>query len=158
LASTVVPGKQVVYEVGNITTYFRRDHSDRLLIGGRGIQYPANDLRDYRHLIARAVRLWPALARVRWTHWWNGQLGMSTDGYPGFHRLGPGLFALLGYPRGICFGIMVGGELARILSGEPMESFILPSTEVREIALHRFWKTGVALRVSYGRFLDALGI
>jgi len=157
IADKVVPGKQVVYEVGNITTYFRRDHSDRLLIGGRGIQRLANDLIGYRHLIAYARRLWPELAGARWTHWWNGQLAISTSGYPGFHCLGPGLFAILGYARGICFGTMVGAELATVLAAESPESFVLPLTDIPKIPLHRFWKTGVRIGVMSGRLRDAFG-
>lgn len=157
LASSVLPGKQVVYEAGNVTAYFRRDHSNRLLMGGRGVQQPADNFHSYRHLVSYATRLWPSLTDVRWTHWWNGQLAISPDGYPKFHCLGPGLFALVGYYRGVCLGTALGAELARVLMGGSLESFILPATSVEKIAFHRYWKTGVALRVLWGRLQDAVG-
>ncbi len=158
VAEQVLPGRQVVYESGNITAYFRRDGANRLLMGGRGVQRPALDLDSYRHLIRYAEALWPALRSVRWTHWWNGQLAMRPDYSPRFHRPAPGLFIMLGYARGVALGAAFGAELASVLSGASPDSFPLPVTPIEPIPLHRFWRLGIAARVLHGRVLDRLGL
>lgn len=154
LARTVLPGRQVVYEGGHVTAYFRRDSENRLLMGGRGVQREAVAQRDYRHLIRYAQRLWPSLRELRWTHWWNGQLALTADFYPRFHAPSPGLFILSGFARGIALGAAFGTELAALVSGGDVNDFPLPVSEIRPITLHRFWRAGIAFGVLKGRILD----
>jgi glycine/D-amino acid oxidase-like deaminating enzyme len=158
LAASILPGRQVVYETGNITVYYRRDAFNRLLMGGRGPQRKALNRDDYRHLVSYARGLWPALNQIDWTHWWNGQFALTSDFYPRLHLPQPGLFVMLGYSgRGVALSSMMGAELASVLSGAPPDSFPLPVTPIRTMPLHRFWRLGVNARVAYGRFLDRLG-
>jgi glycine/D-amino acid oxidase-like deaminating enzyme len=158
LAVSILPGRHVVYESGNITVYYRRDASNRLLIGGRGPQRKALNREDYRHLVSTAVKLWPALRRVEWTHWWNGQFAVTPDFYPRFHMLDPGLFVLLGYSgRGVALASAMGAELASVVAGAPPESFPLPVSPITAMRFHGFWRVGVNARVLYGRLLDCLG-
>ncbi|MGB6353748.1 MAG: FAD-dependent oxidoreductase [Steroidobacteraceae bacterium] len=157
IAASVLPGRQVVYEVGNIVMYFRRDAANRLLMGGRGVQRTAVDPSDFRHLTRYARRLWPALDGIRWTHWWNGQLAMTLDFNPRFHIPAPGLYIMLGYARGVALAAAFGAELASVVAGAPPETFPLPVSPIRSIPLHRFWRLGVAARVLQGRLLDSIG-
>jgi len=157
LAGVVMPGRQVVYESGRITAYFRRDHENRLLMGGRGIQRAAPALRDFRYLMRYAGQLWPGLRDVRWTHWWNGQLALSPDFYPRFHVPAPGLFILAGFARGVAQGVAFGAELAALASGGKASDFPLPASPIRRIPLHRLWRLGVSVGVLQGRILDRLG-
>src|SRR5580698_6583074 len=130
----------------------RRDAAGRLLMGGRGLQRNATNPEDYRHLVSYAQTLWPALARVEWTHWWNGQFALMPDFLPRFHHPAPGLYIFLGYSgRGLALSSAVGAQLAGVLAGAPAESFALPVSAVRRIPLHRFWRLGVNTRVAYGR-------
>lgn len=154
LARTVLPGRQVVYEGGHVTAYFRRDGENRLLMGGRGVQRDAVARKDFGHLVRYAQRLWPDLCHVRWTHWWNGQLALTRDFYPRFHAPAPGLFVLAGFARGIAMGVAFGAELAALADGRPLNEFPLPVSDIRPIALHRFWRTGVALSALKGKILD----
>jgi glycine/D-amino acid oxidase-like deaminating enzyme len=158
LCSRIVPGKHAVYESGNITLYYRRDGSNRLLVGGRGPQHNALDREDYRHLVGYALELWPALRQVEWTHWWNGQFAVTRDFYPRFHIPEPDLYVMLGYSgRGLALSSALGAELASVLTGAAVESFALPVSPVRSMRLHRFWRLGVNARVLYGRLLDRWG-
>jgi glycine/D-amino acid oxidase-like deaminating enzyme len=158
LAAAVLPGRQVVYESGNITVYYRLDAANRLLMGGRGKQREAPRRGDYRHLTSYARKLWPALERIEWTHWWNGQFALTADFYPRFHIPEPGVFIMLGYSgRGLALSSVMGSELASILAGAPVESFLLPVSPIRSLPLHRFWRLGVQAGVLRGRVLDALG-
>ena len=158
LATSIMPTRAVVYEIGAITSYYRCDAAGRLLMGGRGVQRAAPGLHDYRHLVAYAKRLWPALGGMRWTHWWNGQFALTPDFYPRFHAPAPNLYIALGYSgRGVALATAVGRELAAAADGAPLAELSIPTTPVPRIPLHRFWRLGVSLRVAHGRLLDALG-
>ncbi len=158
LAAAILPGRQVLYESGNVTAYYRRDASNRLLMGGRGLQRKTVNQEDYRHLMSYAQRLWPSLNRIEWTHWWNGQFALTPDFCPRFHIPEPGLFVLLGYSgRGVALASAMGAELAAVVAGAPPETFPLPVSPIRAIPLHYFWRFGVAKRVLQGRVLDFLG-
>jgi glycine/D-amino acid oxidase-like deaminating enzyme len=158
LAGSILPGGQSVYEGGNITVYYRRDRDNRLLIGGRGPQTNSTERTDYAHLVRYAERLWPALAAIQWTHWWNGQFALTPDFYPHFHIPAPNLFIGLGYSgRGVALGTAMGAELAAAAAGESLDSLAIPVTPVRRIAFHRYWRAGVAARVAYSRLMDRLG-
>lgn len=156
--ASVMPSRSVVYETGAVTAYYRRDAAGRLLMGGRGRQRASLEFRDYRHLVEYALRLWPALAGIEWTHWWNGQFALTPDFYPHFHHPAPGLHAALGYSgRGVALGIAVGRELASAGEGIALADLAVPVTPIRRIALHRFWRLAVAARIALGRLQDALG-
>jgi glycine/D-amino acid oxidase-like deaminating enzyme len=158
LAASILPDRPAVYESGQITTYYRRDAAGRLLMGGRGLQRNATNREDYRHLVSYARTLWPALTRVEWTHWWNGQFALTPDFLPRFHHPAPGLYMFLGYSgRGLALSSAIGAQLAAVLAGATPESFALPVSPVRRIPLHRFWRLGVNTRVAYGRLLDRFG-
>jgi glycine/D-amino acid oxidase-like deaminating enzyme len=158
LAATVLRGGIVLYEAGNITVYYRRDRDGRLLMGGRGRQNGAAGRGSYEHLVRYARDLWPALATVEWTHWWNGQFALTLDFYPRFHAPAPNLYIGLGYSgRGVAFGVALGAELAAAAAGEPLESLAVRATPVPHLRFHRFWRIGVAAGVAYGRIRDRFG-
>ena len=141
LSASILPNRPVVYESGQITTYYRRDAAGRLLMGGRGLQRNATNRQDYRHLVSYARKLWPALTRVEWTHWWNGQFALMPDFLPRFHHPKPGLYIFLGYSgRGLALSSAIGAELAAVLAGAPAEDFALPVSPLRRIPMHRFWR------------------
>jgi glycine/D-amino acid oxidase-like deaminating enzyme len=158
LGATILPRKHVVYESGNITVYYRRDAAGRLLMGGRGLQRNATNREDYRHLVSYARKLWPGLAQIEWTHWWNGQFAVTPDFYPRFHHPAPGLFILLGYSgRGLALSSAMGAEVAAVVAGAAADTFPLPVSPIRRMPFHRFWRLGVYARVAHGRLLDRLG-
>jgi glycine/D-amino acid oxidase-like deaminating enzyme len=159
LAQRILPTKAVLYEVGTVTAYYRKDAAGRLLIGGRSAQRPAAKLGDYRHLIAYSTRLWPALATVRMTHWWNGQFALTTDYYPRLHAPAPGVLIAQGYSgRGVALAIAMGRELAAAVQGRPLEDLPVPATAIRPIRFHRVWPVGVTAGMMIGRLRDRLGL
>jgi glycine/D-amino acid oxidase-like deaminating enzyme len=159
LAAAVMPTRAVLYEVGTVTTYYRRDAAGRLLMGGRGVQREAREQRDYKQLMAYAERLWPALRGIEWTHWWNGQFALTPDFYPRLHEPAPGVLIAHGYSgRGVALAVSVGRELAAALTGTPLEELSLPRTPIPRIPFHRFWRVGVEAGILLGRVRDRLGL
>ncbi|MBB5690942.1 FAD-binding oxidoreductase [Roseomonas alkaliterrae] len=159
VARAIMPRRASLYEAGRITVYYRMDRANRLLIGGRGPQRPIGDTGPIRYLTDYAARLWPALAGVRWTHGWNGQLAMTPDHYPHLHEPAPGVIAALGYNgRGVAMATAMGGQIARRLLGTPAEALDMPVTSIRPIPLHGFWRLAVTAKLWEGRIRDRLGL
>lgn len=155
----VMPTRASLYEVGDITVYYRKDRDNRFLIGGRGVQRDIARPEELRHLIGYAIRLWPALRGVRWTHAWSGQLAITRDHYPHIHEPEETVLVCLGYNgRGVAMSTAMGPELARrAIQGRAAE-IAMPITGIRQIPLHRLWKSAVRARVAYGRVRDFLGV
>jgi glycine/D-amino acid oxidase-like deaminating enzyme len=155
LAAAILPGGGVVYETGEVTTYYRIDRDRRLLMGGRGVQRDRTQRADYGHLVRFALRLWPALDGVSWTHWWNGQFALTPDFYPRLHMPERNLLIALGYSgRGVALATAMGAQLAAACSGDDPATLALPPTPVPHIPFHRLWRVAVTARVAYGRLLD----
>jgi glycine/D-amino acid oxidase-like deaminating enzyme len=152
----VMPTRSSLYEMGDITVYYRKDRDHRVLMGGRSVQRDITRPEELRYLIDYAVRLWPSLSGVRWTHAWSGQLAVTTDHYPHAHEPDETVLVCLGYNgRGVAMSTAMGPELARRVIGEEIA---LPVTRIRQIPLHGLWKSAVQARVTYGRIRDYLGL
>lgn len=160
LAREVMPSRSVVYEVADITVYYRLDGWNRLLMGGRSQSRELVDGTEYsyRRLIRYAQRLWPQLTGIGWSHFWNGQLAITPDHYPHLHEPAPGVIAALGYNgRGVAMATAMGGQIARLIlqPGQPID---MPVTDLRPIPFHGLWRSAVNARIAYGRIRDMLGL
>ena len=159
VARQILPGRSVLYEHESITTYYRVDRSNRLLMGGRSRQKPLDGPEGFGDLVAYAHRLWPFLGRPRWSHGWNGQLAITTDHYPHLHEPDRNVIACLGYNgRGIAMGTAMGAEIARRITGTPAAELDMPVSPIRPIPFHRFWRVGATARIAYGRARNAFQI
>ena len=159
LARAVLPSRSVLYEIASMTVYYRLDQWNRLLIGGRSPSRDTGAAADYRYLVDYALKLWPGLREVAWTHFWNGQLAISTDHYPHFHEPAPGVLAVLAYNgRGVAMATAMGTQVAARILGAAQDELAMPITGVRTIPFHGLWRTAVAAQVAYGRIRDRLGV
>jgi len=158
IASTVMPGGQVLYEVGAVTVYYRLDEARRLLIGGRGPMREIHVPTDIPHILQYAKRLWPALAAAHWTHGWGGRLGFTADQYPHVHEPAEGVLVCLGYSgRGVAMASALGGALAARIVDEARD-FPMPITAIKPIAFQRYWPITVPAAILLARISDALGL
>lgn len=156
LAQTILARREVLYELGDVTIYYRVDEAGRLLVGGRSASRPLSGPDAFPFLRDLALRMWPDLVGVEWTHGWNGRLAMTRDHYPHWHEPAPGVTAALGYNgRGVAMATLLGREIARRIGGTPAHDMLLPARPISPIPLHRFWPAGVAARVAFGRWKDS---
>jgi glycine/D-amino acid oxidase-like deaminating enzyme len=147
LAEQILNQHEVLYELGQITTYYRVDTQRRLLMGGRSYSHALNGASAFPYLMQRALHLWPALKTVGWSHGWNGQLAVTLDHYPHWHEPEPGLIACVGYNgRGVAMATVMGKNIAHSIMGQ--EASLFPTTSVKPIAGHFAWKMGVAGRIA----------
>ncbi|MBL8701992.1 MAG: FAD-binding oxidoreductase [Alphaproteobacteria bacterium] len=159
VARDIFPRRASLYEVGNITVYYRLDAQNRVLMGGRCRQSDASGVAPFQFLADYTLQLWPQLRGVRFTHGWNGQVAMTADHYPHIHEPAEGVIACLGYNgRGVAMATAMGPQLARRVLGGAPAAIDMPITTIKEMPFHAFWKTGVAARVAYGRLRDRLGL
>jgi glycine/D-amino acid oxidase-like deaminating enzyme len=155
----VMPTRSSLYEMGNVTVYYRKDRDQRILMGGRSVQRDVSRPQELRYLIDYAIRLWPKLRAVRWTHAWSGQLAITTDHYPHIHEPEETVLVCLGYNgRGVAMSTAMGVELARRAIGGRDAEIAMPITGIRQIPLHGLWQSAVEARVVYGRVRDFLGL
>lgn len=159
VARSITPTRSVLYEMGEVTVYYRLDQQGRLLMGGRSVQRDVSRPEDLRYLIDYSERLWPAIKGARWTHGWSGQIAATTDHYPHVHEPDESVLVCLGYNgRGVAMSSAMGPELARRVVGGAAARFDMPVTNIREIPFHGLWPHAVRLRVTYGRVRDFLGL
>ncbi len=158
MSRAIMPTRSVLYESGAITVYYRVDSGRRLIIGGRGPMREIDSVRAIAHLTGYARQLWPLLEGMSWTHAWGGRLAMTRDHYPHVHEPAPGVLACLGYNgRGVAMATALGAAIARRIT-RPDLPFDMPVTDLKTIALHRFWPAAVKAAILYGRARDILGM
>ena len=159
IAQAIMPHRASLYELGNITTYYRLDRSNRVLMGGRSRQTDIAGAEQVAFLVNYAKRLWPQIAPFKWTHGWSGQLAVTPDHYPHIHEPAPGVLVCVGYNgRGVAMSTAMGPQLAKRTLGGKTADIDMPITDLKEIPFHGLWKTAVAARVLYGRIRDYLHI
>ncbi len=159
VARQIMPTRSSLYESGHITVYYRIDTSNRLLMGGRGPMQWIRDPSAVAYLMRYAVRLWPSLRDIRWTHGWNSRLAMTADHYPHVHELGLGALVYLGCNgRGVALATAMGQQLARRLIGGEAAEIDMPITNLKPIRFHPLWPVAVKSVVLYGRIRDRLGL
>lgn len=151
----LMPTRPVLYEMSASYVYYRVDDAGRFLMGGRSVLRETSNPVDYQGLVAHALRLFPELAGIEWTHAWNGQVAVTWDHLPHVHEPAPGLSIGLGYNgRGVAMATAMGRMLARrIATGSP-ETLDLPVTGIKPITGHALWPLAVASRLKLDRFRD----
>ena len=159
MARAIFPIRSSLYELGKVTTYYRLDRQNRVLMGGRSKQAPVDGPEDLGFLRRYAERLWPQIKGVKWTHGWNGQLAVTMDSYPHIHEPAAGVTVCLGYNgRGVAMASAMGPQLARRVLGGQQAEIDMPITDLKPVPFHALWRTGVAARIAYGRIRDYLHI
>jgi len=159
MARDIFPIRSALYELGKVTTYYRLDRQNRVLMGGRSRQSPVSGPNDLMFLRSYAERLWPQLKGIAWTHGWNGQLAITLDHYPHIHEPAPGVTVCLGYNgRGVAMATAMGPQLTKRILGGSTADIDMPITDLKPVPFHALWRTGVAARIAYGRIRDYLHI
>jgi glycine/D-amino acid oxidase-like deaminating enzyme len=153
------PMQSVLYELGRVTVYYRFDHANRLLMGGRSAQRDISQPQELRYLIRYAERLWPEVRGARWTHAWSGQLAITPDHYPRVHEPDESVLVCLGYNgRGVAMSTAMGPQLAKRVVGGSKAQIDMPITTMKEIPFHALSRSAVKARMVYGRIRDWLGL
>lgn len=158
VAASILPQGHAPSDTRRLLIYFRKDAAGRFIIGGRGAMADRDVRKRQQALRETALRLYPQLEGVTWSHAWGGSVAITRDHLPGLHQLAPGVMAGLGYNgRGVGMATVIGKVLARWACGEAPEDLDFPITPARPIPFHRFRQFAVGSTVAAYRVLDRLG-
>jgi len=137
ILATILPGHEGCWDTLEVLSSFRMDAKGRLVFGSVGA------LKDIGHGIHRdwarraLHRIFPQLKDIRFEAEWYGQIGMTDDNLPRFHRFADRVIGMSGYNgRGIAPGTVMGRTLASLIAGEITEDDLpLPVTTAQEARL-----------------------
>ncbi|MEP2530348.1 FAD-binding oxidoreductase [Shimia sp.] len=134
-AAHIMPGKQGLWDTGQIMFNLRRDAYDRLLIGSMGkVLGDINQGISQRWARKQIARLFPTLGYVEFEAAWTGRIAMTPDHLPRIHELEKNLFTTIGYNgRGITTGTLFGRTMSQLLTGMDRADLPLPMTETSTV-------------------------
>jgi glycine/D-amino acid oxidase-like deaminating enzyme len=130
----ILPGREGIWDTRAILSSLRRDRQGRLVFGSVGA-LRGTGAAVHGAWARRSLRkLFPFLDAVAFESAWYGQIGMTADATPRFHRFDRNVVGFSGYNgRGIGPGTVFGRYLARLITGEIGEQDLpLPITDLRE--------------------------
>lgn len=152
VADRLLAGRQSLFEVGPVTTYYRVDAERRLIFGGRGRMIDADGPEAFPSLTSYAEKLWPELTHVGWEYGWNGRVALTADHYPHLHLEDESCLICVGYNgRGVAMATAMGFELANVLTEGPTYKPVLPVTPIRPITFQPFWRAGIVPALAWAR-------
>lgn len=157
LRAKILPDQVTFVDKRRLILYCRYDRNGRLCIGDHGPMRDAFRPADFDALKARARRLFPDLAHVRWDYHWGGRVAMTRGGLPFLQLIDRGLVAGMGYNgRGVGMGSVMGQVLADYALGTPEDDLAFPVTTPKRYPFHRFHRLGVTAAVKWYGLLDRL--
>ena len=131
----ILPGRQGLWDTGQIMFSLRRDTFDRLVIGSMGtVVGGIGEGLSSRWAHKQLARLFPDLGPVEFEDAWHGQIAMTPDHLPRIYRLAEGLYTPIGYNgRGITTGTLFGEAIAGLLTGMSADDLPLPITQAATV-------------------------
>jgi glycine/D-amino acid oxidase-like deaminating enzyme len=126
-------------------------------VTGGALINPINaEARLKRRIGDRLTGVFPQLGEVRFTHVWNGYVGMTPDFKPRFHKLGPNALGWAGCNgRGVSLSVALGREFARALTGTPENELALKFEPVRPIPFQPLLRRVARLNLALYRWRDS---
>ncbi|WP_395450712.1 NAD(P)/FAD-dependent oxidoreductase [Aminobacter sp. UC22_36] len=143
LLRQILPGREGVWDTKTILSSFRLDQAGRLVFGSVGALRNSGTV-IHKAWARRALsKLYPQLGDIAFEHEWYGQIGMTGDAIPRFHRFGPNAIGFSGYNgRGIAPGTVFGRELALLITGEKSYADLpLPVSDISAASFRRIRET-----------------
>ena len=150
--AVIIPARQAISDTRGDLWYFRYTADHRLVTGAALLLKARAKPRLQALLKTRLETAFPQLSPLKFTHIWNGFVGITTDFTPRFHELGPNYYSFTGYNgRGLALTLPIGREFANKINGQPCA---LPFDAPRKIPLHGFVKRVARSRLILTRLQD----
>ncbi len=157
-ANHILPGKQGLWDTGQIMFNYRRDAFDRLLIGSMGSIVGDTDKGLSQRWARKQIkRIFPDLGEVEFEEAWYGQIAMTPDHLPRIYELDNNLYTPIGYNgRGITTGTVFGKAMADLLMGADKNDLPLPISSLTTVPSAPFFKTLYQTAFTANQFLRSL--
>lgn len=155
IAATVMPGGQVSSDTRQLLLYFRKDHTNRFLMGGRGpFREPVSE-KDWAHLERVVGKMFPQLAGVPMQYRWCGRVALTRDFFPHFHEPEPGFLINIGcMGRGVGLQSAVGKAMAQWCATGNQAVLPFPVVPITPLPLHALHKLYVSAIITWYRLTD----
>ncbi|MGO1767355.1 FAD-dependent oxidoreductase [Advenella sp. S44] len=156
IAKTVLPHGQPVSDTRNLLLYFRKDHTGRFMMGGRGPFREPRGKQDWDHLKKAITLLYPQLKDIAFEYYWCGRVSVTQDYMPHLHQPEPGLILNIGCQgRGIGLQTAMGKAIASYLQTGNEAALPVPFTPVQRLPFYGLRKLYVGALISWYRYLDS---
>ena len=159
IRATILPGKQGVWDTKEVLSSFRMDVRGRLIFGSVGALKGVGEVIHRQWALRALHKIFPQIGDVKFEAEWYGQIGMTDDNLPRFHKFAPNVIGISGYNgRGIAPGTVMGRTLAELIAGEKSEDDLpLPVTTPAEAKMRAikevFYEVGAqAVHLTDSRF------
>lgn len=155
LAGTILPEGQVSSDTRQLLLYFRKDHTNRLLMGGRGPFREPRDASDWAHLERVVGKIYPQAKGVRFDYRWCGRVALTRDFLPHLHEPEPGLLIDIGcMGRGVGLQTAMGRAMADYLVSGDRSRLPFPLTPITPLPLHALNELYVSAIITWYRLTD----
>ncbi|HEV2551231.1 MAG TPA: FAD-binding oxidoreductase [Stellaceae bacterium] len=155
LRRSVLPEGQVSSDTRNLLLYFRLDHTQRFIMGGRGPFREPQNAADWAHLERVLGKMFPQLAGAPIAYRWCGRVTITRDHLPHLHEPAPGLLIDIGCQgRGIGLQTAIGKAMADYVASGNADALPLPLTPIAPIPLHFLQRAYVAATIAWYRLTD----
>ena len=155
LAASLMPGGQVSSDTRQLLLYFRKDHTGRFLMGGRGpFREPKSDA-DWAHLERVVAKMFPQLEGTPFEYRWCGRVALTRDFFPHFHEPEPGFLIDIGcMGRGVGLQSAVGKAMASWCASGDRRDLPFPVVPIEPLPLHALHKLYVSAIITWYRMTD----
>jgi glycine/D-amino acid oxidase-like deaminating enzyme len=147
VARSILPEWHVTSDTRQLLFYFRRDHTNRFIMGGRGPFREPKGPKDWDHLERIAAKLFPQLKDIPIEFRWCGRVTLTRDFLPHLHEPAPGLLVDIGcMGRGVGLQSAMGRAMADYVATGEAAALPLPLVPMRSLpfhALHRAYMAGI---------------
>jgi len=155
VARSILPEWQITSDTRQLLFYFRRDHTNRFIMGGRGPFREPKGPQDWDHLERIAVKLFPQLKDVPIEFRWCGRVTLTRDFLPHLHEPAPGLLVDIGcMGRGVGLQSAMGRAMADYVSTGDEKALPLPLVPMKSLPFHAFRRAYLGAIVAWYRTQD----
>jgi glycine/D-amino acid oxidase-like deaminating enzyme len=155
LAGTILPEGQVTSDTRQLLLYFRKDHANRLLMGGRGPFREPRDAADWAHLERVVGKMYPQAKGLRIDYRWCGRVALTRDFLPHLHEPEPGLLVDIGcMGRGVGLQSAMGKAMADYLVSGDRARLPFPVVPITPLPLHALNELYVSAIIAWYRLTD----
>jgi glycine/D-amino acid oxidase-like deaminating enzyme len=155
IAKSILPAGHVSSDTRQLLLYFRKDHENRFVLGGRGpFREPTSDA-DWAHLERVMTKLYPQIGEARMQYRWCGRVALTRDFLPHFHEPEPGLMIDIGcMGRGVGLQSAVGKAMAEYLATGERRALPFPVTPIKPLPFHALNQLYVSAIIAWYRLTD----
>ena len=153
--ASIFPQGHVASDTRKLLLYFRKDHTGRFIMGGRGPFREPKSHGDWAHLKRATARMFPQLAQVKWDYHWCGRVAVTPDFYPHLHEPAPDLFIEIGCQgRGVGLQTAMGKAIANYVHTGDRDALPLPVSRIKPLPAYALRKLYVSAVVTWYRMND----